>query len=138
VGIEIDVRYSRWGIDLEMDVTLLNVWEHKSEGGLEDIFNIAAYKTGLDGADRGEEATNNRIETVYFCTGRFGKGLELFARGFVIEVTKCALKELQVDVESVEGVANFVGDTSGKRLYCSETLIDKGVFFSHTFARDIA
>ncbi len=79
---------------------------------MEDVVEVGGFAARGGGADGVEELFEDGIEATDF----LASGVEVFGEAFLRgegEFAEFALHELEVDVEGVEGVSDFVGDACG-------------------------
>ena len=82
---------------------------HFLDAGI-DVFRPELWTGRPDGA---EELTNNGIEPVDFLPADTDRVLEFFA-GFAFYFVRLSFHQLQMDVQGIKGIAQFMGDASGE------------------------
>ncbi len=132
----IELEGGKVGGDVEGDgdAAVLKIGLEKEEGVLEELGGIDGLELGLGGTKGEEELGDDGVEAADFgaCDVE-----EVFEFGGVTGF-EFALEELEVDVEGVERVADFVGDRGGKKADGVEALgFEEGRFLG-AVAGDVA
>src|SRR5690242_11022966 len=114
IAIELEQRQIGVQFRFHDDVACFDLGGKETHRFLHNAVDIFWPKLWTGGPDGPEELTDDGIEPDNFPTADVNGVLEFFA-GFTSYFASLSLHQLQMDVQRVKGIAEFMGDASGEQ-----------------------